>query len=108
MKQSKAAYWVVRSLLCLTVIIAALFYISSHDESYTLSDKALITRKWIASFFRAERRRTDYPVRVRQNGENPPADSAWIAQILNWPGPVGIAPTKEQAIAQLEENLEDI
>ena len=62
--------------------------------------------KWIASFFRREWRVCDYPVHTRPNGNGIPPDTAWIAQILNWPGPVGLGPTEEKAIEKLGSNLE--
>ena len=92
--------------LAITVVI--LFAATLYDRSYTISDNLLIARKWIASFRRSEWKLADYPVRTRANAGDSTADRACVAQILNWPGPSGIGPTKEQALARLEENLESI
>ena len=73
-----------------------------------LREKALIAEKWIRSFLKSDWRLDDYPVRVRRNGDNPEPKWAWLAQILNWAGPTGLGPTKEQAVAHLNETLENI
>lgn len=64
--------------------------------------------KCLASFFRCEWKLADYPVRVRPNGKDATSDQQWLAQILNWPGPVGMGATKEEAVAKLDETLEGI
>jgi hypothetical protein len=75
---------------------------------YTLREKTFMASKWLASFTRRDWSLSDYPVHVRPNGEGAAPEIAWIAQILNWPGPAGIGATKEGAVSKLRESLESI
>lgn len=75
---------------------------------YSAREHALIASKWLASFLRRDWTLSDYPVRVRRNGGEPKPSEAWVAQILNWPGPGGIGASKEEAIERLRENVESI
>jgi hypothetical protein len=75
---------------------------------YTLREKTFMASKWVASFFRRDWSLSDYPIRVRPNGEGAAPEIAWMAQILNWPGPIGIGATKEEAVSKLGESLESI
>ena len=75
---------------------------------YTLREKTFMASKWLASFFRRDWSLSDYPVRVRPNGEGAALEIAWMAQILNWPGTAGVGATKEEAVSKLRESLESI
>lgn len=75
---------------------------------YTIRERIQIGWKWLLSFRKREWAITDYPVRVRTNGQAPEPGIAWCAQILNWPGPAGLGPTKAEAYEQLSGNLEEI
>jgi hypothetical protein len=74
----------------------------------SVREKALMASKWIASFFRRDWKLADYPVRVRANGKDAAPDQQWLAQVLNWPGPVGVGATKEEALAALGKDIEGI
>ena len=75
---------------------------------YTISERIQIGWKWLLSFRKREWTVADYPVRVRVNGQAPEPRIAYLAQILNWPGPVGLGPTRARAYEQLSNNLEEI
>ncbi len=75
---------------------------------YTIRERIQIAWKWLLSFKKREWAVADYPVRVRANGQVPEPSIAWCAQILNWPGPAGLGPTKVGAYEQLSLNLEEI
>jgi len=74
---------------------------------YTLPEYLQIAWKWSASFLRRNWRLEHYPVRVRRN-ETAESSQAWFAQILHWPGPVGIGPTPAAARLDLAAVLETI
>jgi predicted RNase H-like HicB family nuclease len=77
-----------------------------------LRERALIWSKWLGSAFTDGRRLEDYPTHIRPNGEGSDPEQAYSAQILNWPGPVGLGGTPEDAMASLgrawRESLEGI
>jgi len=73
----------------------------------TLMEQLQIAKSWLASLFRSEWRPEHYPVAVREQVAVPEEDR-WCARVLNWPGPVGLGPTKRQARAALEANLRAI
>lgn len=75
---------------------------------YTKTENILIAWKWLLSFGKKDWSIADYPVRVRENGKSPEPGIAFCAQMLNWPGPAGLGPTKDQAVAQLKQHLEEI
>jgi hypothetical protein len=75
---------------------------------YSSREKALMASKWLASFLRREWKLSAYPVRTRRNDDDASPGDAWLAQILNWPGPVGVGASKEEAVAKLSESLESI
>jgi predicted RNase H-like HicB family nuclease len=74
---------------------------------YTLTERMRILWKWLLSFARSDWTFDDYPVRVRRN-EVPDPAIAWMAQILNWPGPLGLGATREVALRELQSNFEQI
>ncbi len=69
-----------------------------------LADRFLIAKRWLTSFLKAEWRPEDYPTGVRKQ-VGVPRDATWSAQVLNWPGPVGLGATPDEARAALEANL---
>jgi hypothetical protein len=73
----------------------------------TLSQKLRIAKSWLASFLRSEWRPEHYPMTVREQ-VGVPDEARWCARVLNWPGPVGLGPTEQQALAALEANLHAI
>ena len=75
---------------------------------YTIGQRIQIGWKWLLSFRKRQWSVADYPVRVRANGQAPEPSIAYLAQILNWPGPAGLGPTKAEAYEQLSNNLEEI
>jgi hypothetical protein len=66
-----------------------------------------IAKSWLASLFRSEWRPEHYPIAVRVQVEAP-EEARWCAHVLNWPGPVGLGSTKQQARAALETSLRAI
>ncbi|MBK6942074.1 MAG: hypothetical protein IPH13_17990 [Planctomycetes bacterium] len=70
----------------------------------TLSQQLRIATSWLASFLRSEWRPEHYPMAVREQA-GVPDEARWCARVLNWPGPVGLGPTKVDAYAALETNL---
>jgi hypothetical protein len=75
---------------------------------YTPRERMQIVRKWLLSFTKRRWRIEDYPVRVNKNGETPEPGIAFCAQILNWPGPIGLGPTRKEAYDNLAQDLEEI
>jgi hypothetical protein len=75
---------------------------------YTPRERLLIVRKWLLSFTKRLWRVGDYPLRVAKNGEMPAPGIAFRAQILNWPGPIGLGPTRKEAYDNLAQDLEEI
>jgi hypothetical protein len=75
---------------------------------YTLKEKALIYWKWILSFGTREWDISHYPVRVRANGQSSEPGTAFVAHILNWPGPIGLGETRGKAFERLRDDLEEI
>jgi predicted RNase H-like HicB family nuclease len=71
----------------------------------TLSQQLLIAKCWLASFLRKNWQPEHYPVYVRQQA-SVPDDSRWCAQVLNWPGPIGLGATEQRARAELFANLQ--
>ncbi len=71
---------------------------------YTLREKFSIAYKWFLSYFRTNWKPTDYPTRLRHQ-QNVPLGAEWCAQVLNWPGPVGLGTTPAQALANLHSDL---
>lgn len=68
---------------------------------YSLSERAKIAVKWLTSFAKPRWQFSDYPRRVRPNDVSDPL-IAWMAQFLNWPGPIGLGATPAQAVLKLE------
>ena len=66
-----------------------------------------IAKSWLASFLLREWRPEHYPMEVREQ-VGIPEEARWCAQVLNWPGPVGLGPTKDAARASLRANLRTI
>src|SRR5512146_1885791 len=75
---------------------------------YTIRERIQIGWKWLLSFRKREWTIADYPVRVRANAPGLEPSIAYFAQVLNWPGPAGLGPTKARAYEQLSANLEEI
>jgi hypothetical protein len=75
---------------------------------YTPRERIQIIGKWLLSFTKSRWGIGDYPVRVRKNGETPEPGMAFCAQILNWPGPIGLGPTRKEAYDNLARDLEEI
>ena len=73
----------------------------------TLSQQLRIGKSWLASFLRSEWHPEHYPIAVREQ-VGVPDEARWCARVLNWPGPVGLGPAKQQARAALEANLRAI
>src|SRR3954470_18679649 len=73
----------------------------------TPSEKLRVAVSWLASFLRGEWRSEHYPTAVREQ-VGVSDESRWCARVLNWPWPVGLGRTKEQARAALENNLRAI
>jgi predicted RNase H-like HicB family nuclease len=69
-----------------------------------LADRFRIAKSWLTSFLNAEWRPEDYPTGVRKQ-VGVPRDATWYAQVLNWPGPVGLGATPDEARAALKANL---
>jgi hypothetical protein len=74
---------------------------------YPVSQKLRIAKSWLASFLRGEWRPEHYPIVVREQVEMPD-EQRWHARVLNWPAPIGLGPTKQQARAALEADLHAI
>lgn len=74
---------------------------------YSFTERTQIALKWLASFTKTQWRFPDYPRRVRQNKVEDPA-IAWMAQFLNWPGPVGLGASPAEALTKLETMFEEI
>ena len=72
-----------------------------------LLQRLRIAMSWSASFLRDEWRPEHYPMHVREQ-VGVPAEARWCARVLNWPGPLGLGPTREAALAALEANLNTI
>lgn len=72
-----------------------------------LSSQARIATSWLASFFKAKWRPEDFPIRVREQ-VGVPFTSRWCAQVLNWPGPIGLGSTSDEARAALTASLHAI
>jgi len=75
---------------------------------HTIRERIQIGWKWLLSFRKREWALAEYPVRVRANGQSPEPSIAYCAQILNWPGPAGLGPTKVEAYEQLSNHWEEI
>ncbi len=75
---------------------------------YTIRERTQIVWNWLLSFTKSQWKIVDYPVRVRKNGDTPEPDIAFCAQILNWPGPIGLGPTGKEAYNSLAQDLEEI
>jgi hypothetical protein len=75
---------------------------------YTIKERIQIWFKWLLSFRKREWTLVDYPVRVRVNGQSPEPSVTYCAQILNWPEPLGLGPTTNEAYIALAANLEEI
>lgn len=73
----------------------------------TLSQRLQIAKGWLASFLRREWSPKDYPMYVREQ-VGVPDEARWCARVLNWPGPVGLGATIQEARAALETNLHAI
>lgn len=74
---------------------------------YLLQELILISYKWLLSFTKKDWQLDDYPVRVSRNDVADPATS-WAAQILNWPGPIGLGSTPLEAKVSLKECFANI
>lgn len=74
---------------------------------YSLRERLLIGCKLLLSFAKKEWTFEDYPSRVRRN-DVPNPSLAWMAQFLNWPGPVGLGSTPEEARKSLRRSFEQI
>jgi hypothetical protein len=74
---------------------------------YTLGQRALMASKWCASFFVRDWAVEHYPIWVRPNGTAEP-EIAWVAQILGWPGPVGIGATPSDARNGLQKHFYEL
>lgn len=66
-----------------------------------------VAASWLASFVRSEWRPEHYPIVVREH-VGVPDEARWFARVLNWPGPVGLGPTRHEARSALEEQLRAI
>lgn len=73
----------------------------------TLSNQLRIAKSWLASFLRSNWRPEHYPTTVQEQ-VGVPDEARWYARVLNWPGPIGLGPTKEEAYAALEANFRAI
>jgi hypothetical protein len=78
-----------------------------------MTNFAKIAWKWTKSWQKPPGTWTteDYPIHVRKNGWDPSwgeEASSYVATVLNWPGPAGIAETREAAIADLHQSIDQI
>lgn len=73
----------------------------------SLPNRLQIAKSWLASFFRRDWRPEHYPMHMREQ-VGVPDDARWCAVVLNWPGPVGLGPTRNAARAALAANLHAI
>jgi len=64
--------------------------------------------KWVAPFRRREWQLCDYPIGTRGSGGDVNRKGKWLAQILNWPGPMGVGASEKKAVANLRQNFENI
>lgn len=71
-----------------------------------MSDLVKTTLAWLHSWRKAPGAWTfqDYPLRVRINGDH--MADGYAAQILNWPGTIGLGSTVEEALADLRANFD--
>ena len=104
-KRQKAARWIISLLL---VVICAISINHRVNDVYTIRERLQMGFKWVLSYQKSAWTLGDYPVRVKSNGSSPQASIAYCAQILNWPGPAGLGPSKAEAYAELAKNLEEI
>ena len=74
---------------------------------FGLTERAVIGWKWLASFARAQWRFADYPKQVYRIGTAPPG-GLWAARFLNWEGPRGVGATRDEALADLRRQFEEI
>lgn len=74
---------------------------------YTLRQRAYMAWKWCASFFVRDWDFEHYPVWTRRNGVAEP-EIAWLAQLLGWPGPVGLGATPAQARDSLRAHFQEL
>jgi len=74
---------------------------------FTVSQRFKIVSAWLLSYLRGTPEPEHYPIAVReQQGVAP--ESAWLAYVLNWPGPCGLGTTEKQAREALAKNLRQI
>jgi hypothetical protein len=74
---------------------------------YSFPERSQIALKWLTSFTKSQWRFSDYPRRVRPNNVDDPA-IAWIAQFLNWPGPIGLGASPAEAVTKLYAMFEEV
>jgi hypothetical protein len=74
---------------------------------YTIAQYSRIIIAWLASFVRSEWKPESYPIEIRTQDGVPP-EAKWCARVLNWPGSIGLGPTKTEARAALLKRLREI
>lgn len=68
--------------------------------------------KYLTSFFKKDFKLSDYPIRLKQQNLNTVTigqfnSVAWCAQIVNWWQMAGTGATKEEALANLDQNFNE-
>lgn len=74
---------------------------------FTIAQYSRIVVAWLASFVRPEWKAEHYPIEIRAQ-EGVPPEARWYARVLNWPGPVGLGTTKDEARTALLANVREI
>lgn len=74
--------------------------------------KIIAVFKYMTSFFKGDLKLADYPIRLKQQNVNTQAigqfnSAAWCAQIVNWWQMAGTGATKEEALADLNQNFNE-
>lgn len=70
-------------------------------------ERLQIVAKWLLSYLRSDWRPEHYPIRIRKQSDLP-LEVAWFAQVLNWPGPVGLGASRGEAREALYARLREI
>jgi predicted RNase H-like HicB family nuclease len=74
---------------------------------YTVRERTLIAYFRLRSYLKSSWSFEDYPISTRPNGQQDPVRE-WLAQFLNWPGPVALGATPDEAVRNLKAVFEKI